>query len=126
MEDSGRIYLVQRVYEEDPVTLGPFTGYYFTGWHRVTVYNKDDAKIEGKHFLPPGVMLDASEEGFEINQMRLATQSGTLPTTETEDHRVTHGVVLYGSDMRLGSANIRRMMRQAKLMEGVEGAGDRD
>ncbi len=121
-------YLVQRIYEDSPVTVGPFTGYRFTGWHRVTRY--DGTKPE-TFYLPPGPDLDGSATdgiGFEISQMRygMLGSSGRAVSTETEAERISTGQVLYGKDIRMGIANIHRALRNAPLLEGPEGAGDRN
>lgn len=115
------IDLVQRIYDIDPVTVGPFTGFRFTGWHRVTRYNSDTNKIECRFWLPPCDELDASAEGFEVQQIRSALDVAENPSTETEGHRVESGQVLYGTDLKI---NLKRVLRQADLLESDEGGGN--
>jgi hypothetical protein len=117
-------YLVQRIYEDEPVTDGPFTGYYFTGWHSVTRY---DGTKPSKFLLPPGANLDGDTSGlgFEVTQMDFNdTASRADSLTETEESRVIdRGKILYGKPLYWGLAKIRRTMRQMDLMESNEGYG---
>jgi len=120
--DNRYQYLIQRIYEDEPITVGPFTGYYFTGWHRVTRYDTVEGGLT-RFFLPPGANLDVGEAGFEVTQIKHAQRDE--PAVETEEHRVTTGQVLYGSDLRIGLSKVRQILRQAELLRSADGAGDR-
>lgn len=114
------IYLVQRVYSDEVVTQGPFQGRLFTGWHRVSRYDRDTKKLQ-KFWLPPCHELEGGTNGFSVTQINLAIGASTA--TQDEVLRPNSGQILYGNPIHIGIEGISRALRAANLMESDEGYG---